>query len=130
MGTCGSPKRTPNEANLLELVQKVPQSLEFPREAGLLSPLQGPGTRDRDQGPPKVSCTTAGREPAYLHMCPKCEAWKCKLWAVISDGSDILIIQLFKNQVSSQPLPVTASVALTSITALSSVYSVGEHSVR
>ena len=48
---------------------------------------------------------------------------------MISDGSDSLIIQLFKNQVSIQPQPVTASTALANITALSSIYSVGEHSV-
>jgi hypothetical protein len=53
----------------------------------------------------------------------------CNLWAVISDGSDLLIIQLLKNQVSTQAQPVTASTALANIAALSSIYSVGEHSM-
>lgn len=47
---------------------------------------------------------------------------------MIGDGSDILIIQLCKNQVSIQLQPVIASTALANITALSSIYSVGEHS--
>lgn len=48
---------------------------------------------------------------------------------MINDGSDILIIQLFKDQVSIQLPPVTVSTVLANITALGSIYSVGEHSV-
>lgn len=49
---------------------------------------------------------------------------------MISHCSDSLIIQLFKNQVSIQPQLVTALTALANITALSGIYSVGEHSVQ
>lgn len=59
------------------------------------------------------------REGASSHIHVLC-VWSkemCDLWAMISDGSDILIIQLFKNQVSIQPQSVTASTARANITA-------------
>lgn len=76
-----------------------------------------------------MALTPVKVQAVFTIKCSMCEAEKCNLWAMISDGSDILIIQRFKNQVSIQPQSVTASTVLANITALSSIYSVGEHSV-